>query len=201
MHYAPKACISWSDEEVAERCIRAFTPAYGSTEASMERLLSEPERHERYRSHLGSLSMFIKRFEHPIAIRVKRGYKAKGHMFEKCSYSDVLLDEKAVLTAMRYVDLNPNRAKIADSLKAADHTPIQIRLKAIADQPKRLNLYLTTLANGIRSWHDDDHARESNSLAVSITLDDYIQLLKDAIAISHSNQASPKSSLRPARAR
>ena len=81
---------------------------------------------------------------------------------------------------VRYVDLNPHRAKIADSLEAANHTSIQMRLQAIADRPERVDTYLAPLASGIQSWHADNNTRESNAHAICINLADYIDLLKDA---------------------
>ena len=52
-----------------------------------------------------------------------------------------LLDDNAVLSAMAYVDLNPVRAKICESLEDSAHTSARTRLAAIekdqrqADQP------------------------------------------------------------------
>jgi len=49
-----------------------------------------------------------------------------------------LLDEKAILTAMAYVDLNPIRAGMADTPENSDHTSIQLRIHALEEngQPK-----------------------------------------------------------------
>lgn len=45
-----------------------------------------------------------------------------------------LLDEKAVLAAMAYVDLNPVRAGMAETPEASDHTSIQERLRQMAEE-------------------------------------------------------------------
>jgi len=50
--------------------------------------------------------------------------------------SQVLLDETALLTCMMYVDLNPIRAGINNTLEGSDFTSIQDRLFYFAQQRK-----------------------------------------------------------------
>lgn len=52
-----------------------------------------------------------------------------GRFCEGRFKSQALLDEKAVLAAMAYVDLNPVRAGMAATPEASDHTSIQERLQ------------------------------------------------------------------------
>ena len=69
LHYDPKACESWSDEEVARRWVEAFPPvAHGKVveerkAEKREMLLGDPDRLERLRRTLGSLSAFMKHLQ------------------------------------------------------------------------------------------------------------------------------------------
>lgn len=53
--------------------------------------------------------------------------------FGKVVLNPVLLDEQALLACMMYVDLNPIRAGIADSLQGSDYTSIQERINELAE--------------------------------------------------------------------
>ena len=50
-----------------------------------------------------------------------------------------LLDETAVLAAMAYIDLNPVRAKICDSLEESAHTSARARLNAIEQDRQQID--------------------------------------------------------------
>lgn len=54
--------------------------------------------------------------------------------------SQALLDEKALLTCMAYVDLNPIHAAMTNTLEDSDYTAVQARIQAIQGQTPPLPL-------------------------------------------------------------
>ena len=106
---------------------------------------------EEYRERLMNISWFMKLLNQDIAFRANAEDKCKGHFFESRFKSQALLDERALLTCMTYVDLNPIRAAMARTPEASDYTSIQERIKnkkshllsfGDDDIPYSLSLYL-----------------------------------------------------------
>ncbi len=82
-----------------------------------------------YRSRLASVSWYMKAINEYIARMANEEDKCSGHFWESRFKSQALLDERALLTCMCYVDLNPIRAAIAKDLKSSEFTSIKERIE------------------------------------------------------------------------
>lgn len=83
-----------------------------------------------YRKRLMSISWFMKLLNEHIAKEANKEDKVTGSFFESRFKSQALLDERALLTCMAYVDLNPIRAAMAQTPEDSDYTSIQERIKS-----------------------------------------------------------------------
>lgn len=142
---APDVAERWSDDEVAARWVRLFPPREGSAEAvsaKCMRLIAQPDRLRTIRARLTDLSWLMRCLAEPIARRANREDGCKGRLWEGRFKAQRLCDERALLAAMTYVDLNPVRAGIAESLHDSVHTSICARLayaKTAADSGRTLD--------------------------------------------------------------
>ena len=129
---APQRAATWSDAEVVERWSRIFKCPLVIDQYAAGPVL---DRHDAarlalWRERLGSLSWFMRCLNECIARRANTEDGCSGRFWEGRYHSQALLDEQALLTAMAYVDLNPVRAEIADTLETSDYTAVQTRLRA-----------------------------------------------------------------------
>jgi REP element-mobilizing transposase RayT len=83
-----------------------------------------------YRKRLMDISWFMKLLNEFIARAANIEDKVTGSFWESRFKSQALLDERALLTCMAYVDLNPIRAAMAQTPETSDYTSIQERIRA-----------------------------------------------------------------------
>lgn len=179
LFYDPTASRKWSDEEVAYRWVEAFPPTLNGEvledlkPSRRAEILEDRAMLKDRRKKLGCLSTFMKHLKQPIAHRANKEDGCRGHFFEQRFYSGALLSERALLACMIYVDLNPVRAKIAQSIEQCENTSIASRLKHLENSPERLKKAVEPLVSGIDEITD----------GIEITLAEYIELLNEIISI------------------
>ncbi len=101
----------------------------------VEVLAGNAKRIKDVRERLAHLSWFMRCLAEPIARAANREDTCKGRFWEGRFSCQALLDEDAVPAAMAYVDLNPVRARICDTLEASLHTSARARLAEIEQEP------------------------------------------------------------------
>jgi REP element-mobilizing transposase RayT len=121
----------WSSDEVVDRYkvlhkCGAEQWANAKTEAARARLVSL------WRSRLSSLSWFMGNLNEYIARKANKEDRKGGRFWEGRFKSQALLDDVGLLSCMAYVDLNPVRAGMADTLEGSDFTSVQERLFEVA---------------------------------------------------------------------
>jgi len=145
----PAAVYSWSDQDVAMRWVRLFPPREDSDQACFlkERaLVSNPQRLAIIRHRLGNLSWLMKCLAEPIARKANHEDSCKGRFWEGRFKSQLLCDDRALLAAMAYVDLNPIRAGMTKRLDHSRHTSVHERLQLLKKKPAALQQPLQPIA-------------------------------------------------------
>ncbi|WP_339086779.1 transposase [Shewanella chilikensis] len=146
LHIDIETANRWTDREVLEQWHKLFKGDELTHKFTQGELIEayEVPRLKRtiaiYRSRLCDISWFMRCLNEPIARQANQEDNCTGRFWEGRFKSQALLDEAAVLTCMAYVDLNPIRAKMADTPEQSEHTSIRLRIQAAlkCEQPTKL---------------------------------------------------------------
>lgn len=170
LHVRRDIADSWTEQEVVERWHKLFNGTLFSNKyLAGEPLLPEQwqilrKQIKDWRNRLTDISWFMRIINESIARQANAEDKCTGRFWEGRFKSQALLDDRALLSCMAYVDLNPIRAKIATTPEDSDFTSIKRRLSLLKDSEidNRLESFV-----GIK----DD------CIGVPFKLKDYIELV------------------------
>lgn len=177
----PDAAKRWSDSEVVERWVRLF-PAREpeQREAKKAALLASSTAVDLRRKRLMNLSWFMRCLDEYIARRANAEDDVTGRFWEGRFKSQLLADECALAAAMAYVDLNPVRAGIAESVLGSDHTSVQARATELRKNPSNANKLLMPIAGFgvfLPSGDKFDGKLEPTGSRLPMTSAQYIELV------------------------
>jgi REP element-mobilizing transposase RayT len=163
----PDIARTWSPESVARRWLM-LTPKVDRAghiiEPAAEQIQSitdNPELVEKLRLRLSDISFWMKSYAHYIAVRANGEDKVEGHFWQGRFKAHVLVDEASILRCMLYVDLNPIRAGMADSIEESDYTGAKdrlddLRIHVATNQDDCIRLSLTAGTDTVH-WERLDH--------------------------------------------
>ncbi len=128
------AMNAWDQNEVIERWQRLFKGSVLADRYLSGERLSRAERDvldqqiTDWRDRLSSISWFMRCLNESVARRANQEDQCSGRFWEGRFKSQALLDEKALAACLAYVDLNPVRAKMAQTPENSEYTSIAERI-------------------------------------------------------------------------
>ena len=167
---APKRVFEWSDEEVVRQWLRLSEASDTDTKDNrVASILADRERVSLIRERLGSLSWFMRYLNEPIARKANREDRCTGRFWGGRFRSIALLDESAIVACMAYVDLNPIRTKIAESIESSAYTSVRRRMDTLGEGGAGLG----------------------KLSRIGLALPEYVELLQWTVGIARGDVAQP----------
>lgn len=126
VHMSPATSNAWCAEDVTRRWVKLYPSGKRETDQlKFDAILASDTLIALYRRRLTDLSWLMKSISEPIARRANAEDKVNGRFWQGRFKCQLLRDERALLAAMTYVDLNPIRADIAHGLNRSKHTSVR----------------------------------------------------------------------------
>ena len=177
VHLDQQRCASLSQREVALRWLSLF-----KTPELVRRWLAGEQLHPAqmmvvdtlvalWRRRLCDLSWFMRCMNEYIARKANEEDHCSGRFWEGRFKSQALLDQRALLSCMAYVDLNPIRAAMARTPESSDYTSVQQRIRWPNSHP-------------LMAFQDQDQADN----AIPYRHHDYLQLVDWAGRVIRADQ-------------
>ena len=163
---------SWTAEEVLHHWHQLFNGTLFTQKFMRGEKLSKAitnvviKSTEEYRQRLMDISWFMRVLNESIARQANKEDKCTGRFWEGRFKSQPLLDESALVARLAYVDLNPVRAKMAETPETSAHTSILLRAESAkkGEQPLALSPFV-------------GNPKKEMPKGLPFTLEDYLELV------------------------
>jgi REP element-mobilizing transposase RayT len=139
----PDVVQGWDDTEVARRwwilCPHRKDPqgkALPPTQSELDSIRKCPIKLAAIRARLSDISWWMRLLNQRVAQRANQEEEEVGRFFQDRYKAVRLLDESSLLACAAYVDLNPIRAAMSETLEGSDHTSAQRRIESLTGQPR-----------------------------------------------------------------
>ncbi len=187
----PDVVEAWDDTEVALRWLRICPNRLPDgtiaepSEAAINAIRNSPEQLNEIRSRLSDISWWMRLICQRIAIRANKEDKITGHFWQGRFHAVRILDEVSLLACAAYVDLNPIRAAMAETLEDSEFTSVQRRIQSLADSDtdpsQRLDNFLSPISlqqnQEMGPCITNSPSRCSDKGFLDMTLGEYLSLL------------------------
>lgn len=134
----PDVVESWDETEVARRWMMLCPlrkddagNALEPNEPELNAIRNDPARVAEIRGRLSDISWWMRLLSQNIGQRANREDQEVGKFWQARYRAVRLLDETSLVACAAYVDLNPIRAAMAETLETSDYTSVQQRIEAL----------------------------------------------------------------------
>jgi REP element-mobilizing transposase RayT len=179
LHINRDQALNLSVNEVIDRWHQLFKGNLLTQRYCQGKLLNKAEQIalteyvEEWRNRLMDISWFMRCTNEFIARSANREDQVTGRFWESRFSSQALLDEKALMAGMVYVELNPIRATMAETPEQSDYTSIKQRIKQAlkVNTPEAIDQQPDTLFPFV------GYPRNNMSEGLPFRLQDYLELV------------------------
>ena len=185
----PEIVKTWTSREVARRwlmlCPKRKAPDGSPAEpkeTEINSIVNDAVKLKQIRSRLSDISWWMRLMCQKIAIRANREDEVTGRFFEGRFKGVKILDETGLLACAAYVDLNPIRAALAQTLEESDYTSAQRRIESLQSPDKRADRFLAPLTidelrDELGSRPSSNGYRCSDNGFLNMSVEEYLALL------------------------
>jgi hypothetical protein len=193
----PDVVETWDDTEVARRWLmlcpnrkKKDRSPEEPNEFELNSIRNDPDKLAMIRTRLSNVSWWMRLLCQNIGTRANQEDEQVGKFFQGRYRAVRILDEETLLACSAYVDLNPIRAAMAETLETSEFTSVQRRVQAlqkgdssIPTNGTRVDLFLSPLTideknDSIGACANNNRERCSDKGFISMSTMDYLELLE-----------------------